>query len=165
MEDGTTNLCTGEKAPKLGCVTFPRFMPLQNAGLVSKVVVVGLSGVDSQYLQDNMSQLPFMQACSKALPITYFKGQGVRKAIYPLLFYKPEKGAKARKEEDADSEGEEQEGEVSRCARLHEFPWRGTFDFWPLCVLLLTLACPFFFFSGQRGGGGGGRRRGRGLGQ
>jgi hypothetical protein len=94
-------------------------MPLQNAGLVSKVVVVGLSGVDSQYLQENMSQLPFMQACSKALPITYFKGQGVRKAIYPLLFFKPEKGAKARKEEeDADSEGEEQEGEVSRWTRL-----------------------------------------------
>lgn len=52
------------------------------------MVVVGISNVDSAYLQENITQLPFMQSCGRALPLTLYKGKGVRRAIYPLLFYK-----------------------------------------------------------------------------
>jgi hypothetical protein len=59
----------------------------QNAGLISRVVVVGVSGVDNQYLGDNLSQLPFFSACSRPMRVRYFKGATPKRALFTFLYY------------------------------------------------------------------------------
>ena len=65
----------------------PSWLRLRNARLLDSVVVISLAGVDPAYMQDNLSQLPFLQACTRPVPLRLYRGPHPRRCIYSLLFY------------------------------------------------------------------------------
>lgn len=52
-------------------------------------MVVGLAGVDPAYLKENLSQLPFLAACTRPMPLRLYHGPHPRRSIFSLLFYRP----------------------------------------------------------------------------
>lgn len=83
----------------------------QNLGLISRVVVVGLAGIDCETLTKSLSQLPFFSACSSPRSISYYRGLNPRRMLYSLLFYPPQKGRGGGEESDDDSDGYDEDDE------------------------------------------------------
>lgn len=59
-------------------------------------MVVGLAGVDPSYLKDNLSQLPFLAACTRPMPLRLYHGPHPRRSIFSLLFYRPKEKEKRK---------------------------------------------------------------------
>ena len=89
----------------------PSWLRLVNARLLTSVVVVSLAGVEPAYMQENLSQLPFLQACTSPVALRLYHGRHPRRCIYSLLFYpRPKQGGREEEEKGCGGAGEGENG-------------------------------------------------------